>query len=102
MLFDSIDGESSYVEQKTFKTSKELFDYMQPSFLEELKEEQGADDIEVFGISFIAEEKGIESVITMYDTSSQFRILTELNVSDLDSEYKQTLQSIKDIVDKKL
>ncbi|MCY8174929.1 hypothetical protein [Bacillus inaquosorum] len=82
--------------------TKELFDYMQPSFLEELKEEQGADDIEVFAVTFIAEEKGIESVITMYDKSSQFRISSELDVSDLDSEYKQALQSIKGIIDKKL
>ncbi|WP_163113686.1 hypothetical protein [Bacillus velezensis] len=102
MLFDSIDGENSYVEQKIFKNSKELFDHMQLSFLEELKEEHGADNIEVFGVSFIAEEKGIESVITMYDTSSQFRVSTELDVSDLDSQYKQTLQSIKGIVDNKL
>ncbi|MGS0959741.1 hypothetical protein [Bacillus velezensis] len=75
---------------------------MQPSFLEELKDAHGANDIEVFGVTFIAEEKGIESVITMYDTSSQFRVSTELDVSDLDSEYKQTLQTIKSIVDKKL
>ncbi|MEC5220021.1 hypothetical protein [Bacillus atrophaeus] len=102
LLFDSIDGENRYVEQRIFKNSNELFECMQSSFLEELKDEHGADDIEVFGVSFIAEEKGIESVITMYDTSSQFRVSTELDVSDLDSEYKQTLQSIKGIVDKKL
>ncbi|RDY88693.1 hypothetical protein [Bacillus amyloliquefaciens] len=102
MLFDSIDEESSYIEQRIFKNAKELFDHMQPSFLEELKEEHGADDIEVFAVSFIAEEKGIESVITMYDTSSQFRVSTELDVTDLDGEYKQTLQTIKSIVDKKL
>ncbi|KXZ22420.1 hypothetical protein P4T89_12575 [Bacillus nakamurai] len=102
MHFDSNDEESSYIEQRIFNNSNELFEHMQPSFLEELKDAHGANDIEVFGVTFIAEEKGIESVITMYDTSSQFRVSTELDVSDLDSEYKQTLQNIKSIVDKKL
>ncbi|MGG4380234.1 hypothetical protein ABEW22_19420 [Bacillus velezensis] len=75
---------------------------MQPDYIEELKQENGADQVEVHDIAFRAKEDDTEAFITMNDNSGNYRISTNLDVSGLDSEYKQTLQSIKSIVDKKL
>ncbi|ASZ03867.1 MULTISPECIES: hypothetical protein [Bacillus] len=94
--------EDSLLEQVKFTTVKELFNMMQPDYVEELKQENGADQVDVHDITFSAKEDDTEAFITMYDNSGNYRISTNLDVSGLDSEYKQTLKSIKGIIDKKL
>ncbi|UOO16201.1 hypothetical protein [Bacillus velezensis] len=94
--------EDSLLEQVKFTTAKELFNMMQPDYIEELKQENGADQVELHDITFRAKEDDTEAFITMYDNSGNYRISTNLDVSGLDSEYKETLKSIKDILDKKL
>ncbi|GIN68479.1 MULTISPECIES: hypothetical protein [Bacillus] len=103
LYFETFDyTENGVLEEIKFTTSKELFNLMQPEFIEELKKENGADQVELCGITFRAKEEDTEAFITMYDNSGNFRISTNLDVSGLDSEYKATLQNIKDVVDKKL
>lgn len=75
---------------------------MQPDYIEELKQENGADQVEVHDITFSAKEDDTEAFITMYDNSGNYRVSTKLDADGLDSEYKQTLQNIKSIVDNKL
>ncbi|MEH7552882.1 hypothetical protein [Bacillus altitudinis] len=103
LYFESIDyKEDSLLEQVKFTTVKELFSMMQPDYIEGLKEENNADQVEIHDISFSAKDDDTEAFITMFDNSGHYRISTNLDVSGLDSEYKQTLKSIKDILDKKI
>ncbi|MCY8837584.1 hypothetical protein [Bacillus atrophaeus] len=103
LYFETFDyAEDSVIEEIKFTTSKELFNMLQPEFIEELKKENGADQVDLYGITFRAKEEDTEAFITMYDNSGNFRISTNIDVSGLNSEYKTTLQNIKDIVDKKL
>ncbi|MBL4968913.1 hypothetical protein [Bacillus halotolerans] len=94
--------EDSLLEQVKFTTVKELFNMMQPDYIEELMQENGAEQVEIHDITFRAKEGDTEAFITMYDNSGNYRISTILDVSGLDSEYKETLLCIKDILDKKI
>ncbi|MGP9035960.1 hypothetical protein ACT1WM_05380 [Bacillus stercoris] len=103
LYFETFDyKEDSLLEQIKFTTAKELFNIMQPDFIEELKKENGADQIDLYDITFSAKEYDTEAFITMYDNSGNYRISTNLDVSGIDNEYKATLQGIKDIIDKKM
>lgn len=103
LYFETFDyKEDSLLEQIKFTTAKELFNIMQPDFIEELKKENGADQVDLYDITFSAKEDDTEAFITMYDNSGNYRVSTKLDVSGLDSEYKATLQGIKDILDKKI
>jgi len=101
--FETFDyKEDSLHEQIRFKSTKELFNMMQPNFIEELKRENEADQVELTAITFSAKEGDTESFITMYGNFGSYRISTNLDASGLDSEYKSALQSIKEIVNRKL
>ncbi|MDR4182326.1 hypothetical protein [Bacillus subtilis] len=103
LYFETFDyKEDSLLEQVKFTTVKELFNMMQPDYIEELKQENGAEQVEIHDITFRAKEGDTEAFITMYDNSGNYRISTNLDVSGLDSEYKETLLGIKDILDKKI
>ncbi|MCY8318883.1 hypothetical protein MOC71_19665 [Bacillus vallismortis] len=103
LYFETFDyKEDSLLEQIKFTTAKELFNIMQPDFIEELKQENGAEQVEIHDITFRAKEGDTEAFITMYDNSGNYRISTNLDVSGLDSEYKETLLGIKDILGKKI
>ncbi|MCY8034147.1 hypothetical protein [Bacillus sonorensis] len=103
LYFETFDyKEDSLSEQIRFTSTKELFNMMQPDFIEELKKENGADQVELAAITFSAKEDDTEAFITMYGNFGSYRISTNLDTSGLDSEYKSALQGIKDIVDRKL
>ncbi|MDM5298170.1 hypothetical protein QUF51_08355 [Bacillus pumilus] len=90
------------MEQVKFTTVNELFNMMQPDYIEQLKQENDAEQVELHDITFSAKDDDTEAFIIMYDNSGSYRISTNLDVSGLDSEYKETLKSIKDILDKKM
>ncbi|MEH7760168.1 hypothetical protein V7417_05545 [Bacillus pumilus] len=103
LYFESFDyQEDSVLEQKAFTTAKELFIMMQPKFIEELKEEHNADQIEVHDVTFSAKEDNTEAFITMFNDSGTYRISVNLDASGFDNEYRTALKDIKDILDKKL
>lgn len=103
LYFHSFDyKEDCILEQVKFTTVNELFNMMQPDYIEQLKQENDAEQVELHDITFSAKDDDTEAFIIMYDNSGSYRISTNLDVSGLDSEYKETLKSIKDILDKKM
>ena len=103
LYFHSFDyKEDSILEQVKFTTVNELFNMMQPDYIEQLKQENDAEQVDLHDITFSAKDGDTEAFITMYDNSGHYRVSTNLDVSGLDSEYKETLKNIKDILDKKM
>lgn len=103
LYFESFDyKEDTLPEHLKFTSTKELFNMMQPDFIEELKRENDAEQVELASITFSTKENDTEAFITMFENFGSYRIATNLDTSGLENEYKAALKSIKEIVVKKL